>query len=140
MMKYVIKNIDVIIAICLGFIGLIFIDTVGLNFSPDSMDYMTYAMEMHYALDFSVSPLWPPAYPFLINLFMFFNPFPAEAAALLSGISILLFFIIFTLILKRFSQNVFLNSLFLLTLFTFIGLSPIFLLVSSEVPFSLFWF
>jgi len=138
MMEYTTKNIDVIIAICLGFFWLIFIDTIGLKFSPDSMDYMIYAMEMHYAVDFSSSPLLPPVYPFLINLFMFFNPFPAEAAALLSGISILLFFIIFTLILKRFSQNVFLNSLFLLTLFTFIGLSPISLLVSSEVAFSLF--
>jgi hypothetical protein len=142
-MKYITKNIDVILAVCLGLFWLIFIYVSGLGLSPDSTHYMVNALNMHYAFDFSsfslsVIPLWPPFYAFLLNLFMFFNVFPAEAAALLSGCSMLILLVIFTLILKKFSQNLLLNTLFVLTLFTLTGFLDSYLFVMSESPFALF--
>jgi len=142
-MEYITRNIDVILAVCLGLFWSIFIYACGLGFSPDSTHYMANALNMHHAFDFSnfsltVIPLWPPFYAFLLNLFMFFNVFPAEAAALLSGFSMLLLLVILTLILKKFSKNLLLNILFLLTLFTLTGFLDSYLFVMSESPFALF--
>lgn len=128
----------VVLAFCLGLFWLIFIRSFGLDFTPDSIQYMTYALKMHYAAEFSATPFWPPMYPILISLSMFANGFPAEATALLSGLTMILFLLVFTLILRNYSEDTILIVLFLLTLFTFDRFLHSFKFALSEAPFSLF--
>lgn len=127
-----------ILAFSLGFFWLIFIYSSGLQFSADSGHYLGYALDMHYDGNYFVHAQRPPLYPFLINLFMYFDGFPAGAAALVSGISMILLLVVFALILQKFSKDIFLNSLFLIVFFIFDKFLYVFKFAWSEVPFSLF--
>jgi len=127
-----------ILAFSLGFFWLIFIYSSGLHFSGDSGHYLGYALDMHYEGNYSVSATRPPVYPILISLFMYFDGFPAGAAAIVSGISLILLLIVFALILQKFSKDTLLNSLFLIGFFMFDKFLYIFKYAWSEVPFSLF--
>ena len=132
------SHLVTIVAFCLGLLWLIFIYDHGIHITPDSTKYMTFAMKMHYARDYSVNPLWPPLYPFLLNLFMFVEGFPAESAELISGISMMAFLVTFALTLYKFREGIVLNLLFLLTLFTFTKPLYVFHCAWAETPFSLF--
>ncbi len=123
---------------CLGLFWLVFIYRAGIFMSADSTWLMKYAMDIHYAFEFPNDTNWPPLYPFLINLFMYINEFPAEAAALLSGVSILIFFVVFALILRKFCEDILINCLFLITMFTFTKFLYLHEYACTEVPFSLF--
>jgi hypothetical protein len=127
-----------VMALGLGLFWLVFIRSFGLAFTPDSIQYMTYALKMHYASEFSATPFWPPMYPILINLSMFANAFPAEAAALLSGITMIIFLFVFTLILRNYSRDLILIGLFLLALFTLDDFLHSYKFALSEATFSLF--
>jgi hypothetical protein len=142
-MVYQLK-IEVLLALGLGIYWIIFTHFLGLGLSPDSTHYLVYALNMHYSANWlnlfslTVNPLWAPFYSFLINIFMFFTPLPLEAATLLGGISMLLFLITFTLILRQFSNNLVLNLLFLMNLLVLIGFLDSYLYILSEAPFALF--
>jgi hypothetical protein len=127
-----------VLALGLGLFWLIFIRSFGLAFTPDSIQYMTYAMKLRYASEFSFTPFWPPMYPILINLAMYANGFPAEAAALLSGLTMILFLFVFTSTLRNYSDDIILIGLFLITLFTFDGFLHSYKFALSEASFSLF--
>ena len=127
-----------VLALGLGLFWLIFIRSFGLAFTPDSIQYMTYAMKLRYASEFSVTPFWPPMYPILINLAMYANGFPAEAAALLSGLTMILFLFVFTSTLRNYSDDIILIGLFLITLFTFDRFLHSYKFALSEASFSLF--
>jgi hypothetical protein len=131
-------DLVVVLALVPGLFWLIFIRSFGLAFTPDSIQYMTYAMKMRYASEFSVTPFWPPMYPILINLVMYAKGFPADAAALLSGLTMVLFLFVLALILRNYSKDIILIGLFLLTLFTFDGFLHSYKFALSEAPFSLF--
>ena len=127
-----------VLALSLGLFWLIFVRSFGLAFTPDSIQYMISALKMHYASDFFATPFWPPMYPILINLAMYANGFPADAAALLSGLTMMFFLFVFALILRNYSEDIVLIGLFLLTLFTFDGFLDSYKFALSEAPFSLF--
>lgn len=125
-------------AIGLGVYWHVFNCITGLSTNPDSGYYLSYALRMHYAGDFFVHAVRPPLYSFLVNVIMFFNGSPADAAAILSGITMVLTLVVFALIIQRFSKDVFLNVLLLLALFTFSHFALIFTMVMSEGLFTLF--
>jgi hypothetical protein len=125
-----------VFAFSLGLFWLNFIYLAGLRFSPDSVFYMTFAVNMHYAADYYVSPAWVPLYPFLINLGMYVQKFPAESAALISGISMIGILLTYGSLLNKFSEDFILKLLFLLLLFFFTKFLSIYDLAWSETPFS----
>jgi hypothetical protein len=131
------NNFDIFLACCLGISWLIFIKTAGIGLYADSTHYITYALDIYHNFRLSVDPIWPPAYPLAISLVMFISEFPAEATAILSGIYMWLFLIGFTLILRQFGRQVLLNSLFLITLFTFIPILTNYTFASTESLFFL---
>ena len=134
-------KIDTLFAVGFGLSWLVLTQVSGLKLTFDSTVYLAYALNMHHADSFfemTMVPVWPPLYSFLIHIFMFFNIFPAEAAALLNGISLLLCLVVFSLILQRFSHNRLLNLLFLIALCTFTGFLNSYFHIMSEAPFSLF--
>ncbi len=108
-----------LLAVGAGLFWLVFINYTGLMLNPDSSRYMGFALGMHFGGNYFVMPLRPPMYPFIIHMFMFFKRFPAEAAALASGIIMILTLVVFVLIMQKFSRDIFLNSILLLSLFTF---------------------
>jgi hypothetical protein len=131
-------DIVTVLALGLGLFWLVFIRSFGLALTPDSIQYMTYALKLHYAWEFSVTPFWPPMYPILINLAMYANGFPAEAAALLSGLTMILFLFVYVLTLRNYSDDIILIGLFLITLFTFDRFLHSYKFALSEASFSLF--
>ncbi|OQY48974.1 MAG: hypothetical protein B6242_00850 [Anaerolineaceae bacterium 4572_78] len=133
------KHISTVLAFCLGICWLIFIYILGIGFTSDTVGYLTYAVLMHDSLQLATDPVWPPLYPFLINIFMFLNEFPAEATALLSGTTMVLLLIIFALVLQEFSDDSWLCILFVAILFTFPPFLSVFRVGFSESLFSLFF-
>lgn len=93
---------------------------------------------MHYAGDLYFDPVRPPGYPLLINLFMLFDGFPAGAAALVSGVTMIIVLVVFSRILHSFNKSFALNAIFLLICFLFNNVLYIFKYAWSEVPFVLF--
>jgi hypothetical protein len=136
--SFQIADLVAVLALGLGLFWLIFIRSFGLAFTPDSIQYMSYAMKLRYASEFSLTPFWPPMYPILINLAMYANGFPAEAAALLSGLTMILFLFVFTSTLRNYSDDFILIGLFLITLFTFDRFLHSYKFALSEASFSLF--
>ncbi|NIM97287.1 MAG: hypothetical protein GTO24_04150 [candidate division Zixibacteria bacterium] len=136
--SFQVADLVAVLALCLGLFWLFFIRSFGLAFTPDSIQYMTYAIKMYYTAEFPVTPFWPPMYPVLINLSMFANGFPAEAAGLLSGLTMVLFLFVFTLILRNYSRDIILIGLFLLALFMFDRFLHSYKFALSEALFSLF--
>ncbi|MCP5052884.1 MAG: glycosyltransferase family 39 protein, partial [bacterium] len=104
----------------------------------DSGYYLTYSMQMHHVWDFFTHAVRPPAYSFLINLCMYVTGSPSDAASLLSGITMILSLAVFALILQKFSKDLVLNGLFLVSLFTFSKFVFVFSYAMSESLFSLF--
>ncbi len=132
------KNAVLLFAAALGFGWLLFIYNAGVQLSPDSGYYLSYGLNMHYDGDYFVHAVRPPVYPFMVNLFMYLDGFPADAAALVSGFTMILLLIVFARILTRFSDDTLLNCLFLAALFTFEKIIYIFIHAWSEIPFALF--
>ena len=98
---------------------------------------MTYAVNMHYTSDYYVNPAWAPLYPFLINLVMFVHKFPAESAALISGICMIGVLITYVALLQKYSDDIFLKIFFLFLLFFFAKFLSIYDVVWSETLFTL---
>ncbi|MBN2526932.1 MAG: glycosyltransferase family 39 protein [Deltaproteobacteria bacterium] len=74
----------------------------GLGFAPDSCNYLQTASFMFHDGNYNTSQtLWPPMYPFLIHLFMYFTPLPNAAAGLASGFSLFVGLLFVALTLKK---------------------------------------
>jgi hypothetical protein len=133
-----INNFPSFCAVILGLYWWKIIGAYGLELSPDSTNYLTYALKMYTGYDYSVPPIWPPLYPILINLLMIFNPFPAESAVIVSGLSMMLLLLVFVLTMHEFRIGPMLSVLLLVLLFTFSRMLIVFEYAWSEGPFAAF--
>lgn len=134
------RSITVLVALVAlvgGLYWLLFILEYGLSFSQDSTDYMMSALRMRYAADYYVNPLWPPLYSLLLSVFMLFKPFPADAAALFAGLSIVIQLVLLALTLRRIGTDWIAQILAIVALATFAPFLYMYKWVWSEVPFSL---
>ncbi len=130
------STVAIYLATALGLFWLLYIFKAGIRFSPDSVSYQTFALKMHYMADFDVGATWPPLYPILIHLAMYFQKFPAEAAAIVSGLSMFGGLVFFTLILCKYSRNSALIFLILANLFFWDKYINIYTAAWSEAPFT----
>jgi hypothetical protein len=126
------------LATCLGFSWLLYIFNTGIKFSPDSVSYQSFALLMHFSADFDVPAIWPPLYPFLLHIGLYVQDFPAESAAIVSGLSLVGTLVIFTLLLSKYSDNLWLITLFVLNLFFWNKFLSVYLHAWSESPFTFF--
>ncbi|MCP4216477.1 MAG: hypothetical protein GY765_17635 [bacterium] len=132
------NNITLILAVALGLGWLLFIYTAGPGISPDSGHYLGYSFNMHYDGNYYVHAVRPPVYPLLIHFFIFFVGFPVDAAALVSGFSMILLLATAALILQKACKDTLLNCMFLLSIFLYDKFLMVFKMAWSEGPFALF--
>lgn len=130
--------LTLIIGGILGMAWSIWIYQAGVEFSADSTQYLSFALNMYGSGDYAHSPLWPPLYSFLVSISMGLTQFPAEAASLVSGLSLLCVLITFATILHRYSNDNILNSMFLFLLFSWTSFLYIYKFAWSEGPFTAF--
>jgi hypothetical protein len=102
---------DLLVAILAGLSLSILFYTAGLNYSPDSVQYILAAANLRYAGGFALPPEWPPFFSILIALATFLTPYPAQAAALIVAVSTVAVPALFVLILRRYSRSTSLNIL-----------------------------
>lgn len=104
------------VAILVGAYWSSYILRMGLALTPDSVVYLRTVMRLVHGHEFIQSPHWPPLYPIAIALLTPFVPFPADAAALLSGVLVILFFLLLSLVLREISGNGAVNLIVILSL------------------------
>jgi hypothetical protein len=92
---------DTIFAAFAGIGWYLWLSTVGIAISPDSSEYLFFSLQIHYKGDYSgIYTVWPPAYPFLLSVAQFINIAPADAATLISAVSLLLLLLCLSFVMK----------------------------------------
>jgi len=134
-LKYL-RLLPTLAALLCGLYWFAFIDTYGLSFSFDSTEYMARALAMHHAGDYDVNPLWPPLYTWVLTVAMHVRPFPADAAAMVAGISIVAQLVLFALILRHITAEVIASLLAVVALASFAPFLYMYSWVWSEALFS----
>ncbi|MBN2802363.1 MAG: hypothetical protein JXR91_04640 [Deltaproteobacteria bacterium] len=121
-----------VVAIVGGVLAVI--DSIyGVALSPDSIFYIKTATFMHYSHNFNtIVTVWPPLYPFVINLFLYITPYPAVAASMATGFFTFANLLLFAFILRQIIDKVQIRLLIILCLISITGYWYIFTLVLSE--------
>ncbi len=138
LVSFAARQTPFLLAGTLGLYWLIVILDAGIRVTSDSAWYLLFATKMHYAWDFWVRPTWPPLYPFLVSLCMTLTPFPAGAAAILSGLNVAAVLVTCAGMLRRLGASTLLTVLFVVLVFALPGFLVIHEAAWSEQPFCLF--
>ena len=110
--------VEVIVAVGVGVIWGNYIHKMGLTITSDGITYLRVALRFVTNGEF-LPGTNPPLYPLLISAVTIFTKFPADGAAIVSIACLILVFLIFAFLLRRFSRNTIANILLILLLATF---------------------
>lgn len=109
----------------------------GINLSPDSCHYLSFAVDMHFENEFNtVITKWPPLTPFIIHCLMFLSPYPTQAAALMSLLFLGLSLVGFVYLLRSLFLPIIIRLLLIVSLFLTYKWLHIFSYAWSEIPFA----
>ncbi len=108
----------------------------GVGLTPDSTQYMTFALYMKELGRFTVNPLWPPLYPALLSSILYLTPFPAEAAAWVSAACLPLYVLLSVCILRQARVPALVQVLLLAALSSLLPFLYTLLFARSECPYT----
>lgn len=107
---------EIVIAFLASFLWAANIIKMGLTLTSDSITYLESALKLSVDGELVLSVHWPPLYPIVISSTKIFTAFPADGAAIISALSVVVFFCIFALLLRTYSRSAFFNVLLILLL------------------------
>jgi hypothetical protein len=115
------RSCPLLVGLLVGALWTFFIYDAGIRFSRDSTVFMSHALNMGVNGTFSVPVNRAPLYIVLLGAFLWIEPLPGEAAALISGAALTVVLTTLVLILRRLMDDIILVCLFLLVLVTWAG-------------------
>jgi hypothetical protein len=132
------RYLPFVTAIVVGSAWTLFAVSHGVDLSQDSCFYLKTASFMHYDGNLNTQvTVWPPLYPFLINLFLYLTPWPATAASMASGLFCLWMLLALALLLDKILRHAFVGAFLIIALVSLEGFWEVFASAWSENAFGL---
>lgn len=132
------RYIEIFVALIASLIWVDYIFKMGLNLTSDSITYQEAALGLSVNGELTLSNHWPPLYPIILTATRLFTAFPADGAAIISALSVVIFFGLFALLLRAYSQYALINVLLILLLASLSAFVEIFQVALSEQVYSVF--
>ncbi len=129
--------LEAIASIVVGIVWASYILKMGLTVASDGTTYLR--IGLRFATNGEFLPgTNPPFYPLVISATSFITQFPADGAALVSAACLVIFFLLFAILLRRFSRNSIANMLLIFLLATFDDFILLFLTAKTEPIYTVF--